>query len=255
MLIEPERAAAEGQAGDIDGAPAGPSSLEDELDEELESLLASGMFEDPLAEMDAGESAPPLDLPEEEPEPVSDQPADEQDRKPNLPTDEAELIGELDEQLAALADAQLAEDVAEEPAADPPRESDQAAAAAATEADAPATPAPRASQAPAPAPTVTTRPVSPAPGGFKAKAAVWVERSKPAVEKGVARARALAIAGATRANAPLQDKPHLKQVVGWVALVHVFYAVCLWAYVVLWHNPPPPAPAVAPPTLEAVQEQ
>lgn len=250
LLIEPERAEQQPERlGDIDGAPAGPSSLEDELDEELDALLASGMFEDPLVDMEGGESAAPLELPEEEPEPVAAGPNDSAIRKPNLPTDEAELIGELDEQLAALADAQLAEDAAEEPVPEP------APAAAPAPAESPA--ATRAEQAePAkPEPVVQTRQLTPSKGGFKAAAARAAKKSRPVVSRGLQRAKVVAIAAAARANAPLQDKPQLKQIVGWVALVHAFYAMCLWAYVVMWHNPPPPAPKTTQPTLETSQSQ
>ncbi|MFI4883468.1 MAG: hypothetical protein ACIAQU_12880, partial [Phycisphaerales bacterium JB064] len=254
LLIEPEAAAPAEPSGDIDGAPAGPADLEQQLDEELESLLASGMFEDPLAEMDANESAPPVEIPEEAAEePIADAPAEPEARKPNLPTDEDELIGELDDQLAALADAQLAETENAEPVVETPAE--PAAVEAAPKPAAEPEPKAETPEPAKPEPTAVTKPVVPAKRGFKAAVARVVEKSTPVARKGLVRAQAMALAGATRANKPLKDKPHLKQIFGWVALVHVFYAVCLWAYVVLWHNPPPPAPKMAQPTLETVQGQ
>ncbi len=250
LLIEPESKA---NAENVDDAPVGPADLENELDEELDALLASGMFEDPLAEVGTDESATPIDLPEAEPEvEASAEASKEEERKPNLPTDEAELIGELDEQLAALADAELDSDEEAEPALETPaasvdspqatEESDQPveAAAAAPEAEPAAQPEPVA---------VAAKPVPAA--GWKATLARMVEQGRPVAERSWQRTQTAMIAGATRANAPLKDKPRLKQVVGWVALVHVFYAACLWSYVVLWHNPPAPQPATPQPTLEA----
>jgi pilus assembly protein FimV len=248
LLIEPESYTSK-PADDIDGAPVGPLNLEAELDQELESLLASGMFEDPLAEMGVDESAEPLELAEEPARSVA--PAAEV-RKPNLPTDEAELIGELDEQLAALADAQLADDGPAEgsppPEAPAPAARHPAAAPAAI-----ATPKPE----PAAAPEVVTRPVAPsapAKRGWKLHAErAWLA-SKPVAERMAVRAGKIAVAGATRASAPLKDKPAAKQIVGWVALVHAFYAACIWVYLTLWHNPPPP-PAEAPqPTIVAPEQ-
>ena len=251
LLIEPE---AQAKPDDIDGAPAGPSNLENELDEELDALLASGMFEDPLAEIGTDESATPVDLPDEAEPSVEAEPeaAESGERKPNLPTDEAELIGELDEQLAALADAELDAVDEAEPAPEVP--------AASAGADEPAQPSeePTQEQAQVTEPEREAQPepvavaTKPAPAsGWKAAMARTYERTKPVAERSWQRTQSAVIGGATRANAPLKDKPVLKQVVGWVALVHVFYAACLWSYVALWHNPPAPPPETPQPTLEA----
>lgn len=258
LLIEPEARAPQQAVADIDGAPAGGSSLEAELDQELDSLLASGVFEDPLAQAGVDESATPVEIPDDV-QPRADEPAESPEasgeRKPNLPADEAELIGELDEQLAALADAELAEDNGPEPlpheAATAPEPAEAASPDSSANAQDAGTSAPADAQ---PTPQVVTRPAAPAPAGkgqWKLHAARSIERGKPHAERAWKRTRAAVIAGATRANAPLQARPELKQVMGWVALVHVFYAVCLWAYVVLWHNPPPPPAPTAQPTLEA----
>lgn len=246
LLIEPE---AKDRAEDIDGAPAGPVDLEGELDEELDALLASGMFEDPLADLGPDESATPVDLPEPSEQSVESNDADaEEDRKANLPTDEAELIGELDEQLAALADSELNGTDEAEPAPEP-----EPAVASTTEASAArAEASPEAKPATA-EPAAAAAPHAEPADGWKARLGAIVERSRPVVERSWARVHAAMIAGATRANAPLKDKPHLKQVVGWVALVHVFYAACLWAYVTLWHNPPMPPPTTQQPTLESTE--
>ena len=250
LLIEPESKA---NAENVDDAPVGPADLENELDEELDALLASRMFEDPLAEVGTDESATPIDLPEAEPDvEASAEASKEEERKPNLPTDEAELIGELDEQLAALADAELDSDEEAEPALATPaasvdlpqttEESDQPVEAAAA--------APEAEPAAQPEPVAVAAKPMPA-AGWKASLARMVEQGRPVAERSWQRTQAAMIVGATRANAPLKDKPRLKQVVGWVALVHVFYAACLWSYVVLCHNPPAPQPATPQPTLEA----
>lgn len=250
LLMEPEAYSGQPAEDDIDGAPVGPLNLEVELDEELESLLDSGAFEDPMAEMGVDESAEPLELPEEplvrdeapsEPEP--------EERTPNLPTDEAELIGELDDQLAALADAQLAEpDLAE------PVEASEPAAAPVAEPASTAAAAPETTAESAPEPAIVTKPVVPVvvpKKGWRRHVERAMRVAKPVTEKAFARGCTLAVAGATRASAPLKDKPHVKQVVGWVALVHMFYAACIWTYLSLWHNPPQPPPETPQPTIVA----
>ncbi|UYV12779.1 MAG: hypothetical protein NCW75_00475 [Phycisphaera sp.] len=259
LLIEPERYE-KPPTDDIDGAPVGPLNLEEELDEELESLLASGEFEDPLAEMGVDESAEPLELPEESLQDAEDSLlradalAEPEDRSPNLPTDEAELIGELDEQLAALADAQLAEGDQPEPvAASESVETPQAESAPAPSAAVPE----QAKAEPAPEPEIVTKPVAPAPHpkqGWKLHAERAIRVAKPVAEKAMVRAGTLAVAGATRASAPLKDKPHVKQIVGWVGLVQAFLAGCVWTYLVLWHNPPQPPPETPQPTIVAPSE-
>ncbi len=254
LLIEPETYAEASESDDIDGAPVGPLSLEEELDEELESLLASGMFEDPLAEMGVDESAEQLELPEDPPPPVETAPEPASERKPNLPTDEAELIGELDEQLAALADAQLTED-------EPPeteKASEPVEAPKVEPRHAPAAVAPEVKPEPAGEPEIVTKPVAPAPvpkHGWKLHADRAWRVAKPAAETALVRTGKLAVAGATRASAPLKDKPQLKQIVGWVGLVQAFLAGCVWAYLMLWHNPPAPAAETPQPTIVAPSER
>lgn len=250
LLIEPESYQNQ-PTDDIDGAPVGPLNLEEELDEELESLLDSGAFEDPMAEMGVDESAEPLELPEESL--VKDEaPPEPEERTSNLPTDEAELIGELDDQLAALADAQLAEpDLAE------PVEASEPAAAPVAEPASTAAAAPETTAESAPEPEIVTKPVVPIvvpKKGWRRHAERAMRVAKPVAEKAFARGCTLAVAGATRASAPLKDKPHVKQVVGWVALVHMFYAACIWTYLSLWHNPPQPPPETPQPTIVAPGE-
>lgn len=255
LLIEPESYSSQAAKDDIDGAPVGPLNLEEELDEELEALLQSGAFEDPLAEMGVDESAEPLELPEESlVDPVAAPEPEPEERTSNLPTDEAELIGELDEQLAALADAQLAEGdqpepvAANEPATTPEPETAPAPAAAVPQ-------EPKAE--PVAEPVIVTRPVTPAPlpkQGWKLQAERAIRVARPVAGKVVVRAGALAVAGATRASAPLKGKPHVKQIVGWVGLVQAFLAGCVWTYLVLWHNPPPPPADTPQPTIVAPEE-
>ena len=252
LLIEPESYSSQPAPDDIDGAPVGPLNLEEELDEELESLLSTGAFEDPLAEMGVDESAEPLELPEESLIQPEAPPPEPEDRKPNLPTDEAELIGELDEQLAALADAQLAEPDLGEPAqASEPVEEPVAELAPAVAA------APEAKAEPAPEPEIVTKPVAPAPPpkqGWKVHAERAFRVAKPVAEKAMARTGKLAVAGATRASAPLKDKPQVKQIIGWVGLVQAFLAGCVWTYLALWHNPPAPPAETPQPTIVAPEE-
>lgn len=252
LLIEPESYAGTAATDDIDGAPVGPLNLEEELDEELESLLATGAFEDPLAEMGVDESAEPLELPEESLIKPEAPPPEPEDRKPNLPTDEAELIGELDEQLAALADAQLAEPDLGEPA-----EASEPAAAPAAEPAPAAAAAPEAKAEPTPEPEIVTKPVAPAPPpkqGWKLHAERAFRVAKPVAEKVMERTGKLAVAGATRASAPLKDKPQVKQIIGWVGLVQAFLAGCVWTYLALWHNPPAPPAETPQPTIVAPEE-
>ena len=249
LLIEPEAQRAASMTDDIDGAPAGPTSLEDELDEELEALLASGMFEDPLEEAGIDESAAPVVRAEEIPEPAGIEPPND-DRKPNLPTDEAELIGELDEQLAALADMQLSDPEPPQPATGPIEEPAPVA---------PAPPEPKASSSPpaepkaaAPTPEVVTRPVE-APVGrsaWRGRAERTQAALRPLGERAWAQAQRAAISSATRMSAPLRDKPAVLQIVGWVGLVHLFMAACVWTYLLIWHNPPAPVPTTPQPRLE-----
>jgi len=251
LLIEPESYQKK-PVDDIDGAPVGPLNLEEELDNELESLLASGVFEDPLAEMGVDESAEPLELPEEPlkadeaPEPVAEE------RTPNLPTDEAELIGELDEQLAALAEAQLAEpDLVEPVESSKPEEAPAAEPAPVVAA------APEAKAEPAPEPEIVTKPIELAPTpkqGWQLHAERALRVAKPVAAKAMVRTGKLAVAGATRASAPFNDKPQVKQIIGWVGLVQAFLAGCVWAYLVLWHNPPAPPPQTPQPTIVAPSE-
>lgn len=249
LLIEPEAQRRAGFVDDIDGAPAGPTSLEDELDEELDALLSSGMFEDPLQEAGIDESAAPVVLAEEAPKPQVPAP-EPGERRPNLPTDEAELIGELDEQLAALAEMQLTEPESPEPARAP---SDVPAEASAPRVSEPEARPPAKPVDERPAPEVVTRPVAPPTGrgAWRARADRAAVVLRPLGERALAGARRAAIAGATRSSAPLRDKPAMLQIVGWMGLVHLFMAACVWAYLLLWHNPPPPVPAAAQPTLQA----
>lgn len=250
LLIEPEAGRASPQADDIDGAPAGPATLEKELDEELEALLASGMFEDPLEEAGIDESAAPLDLPEEPAEPQAAEP-EAGERKPNLPTNETELIGELDEQLAALADMQLSDPelpapggAPSEPATPRPAPEPVASPETPTEQPKPAAPA---------APQVAPQPVKLPEGrpGWRGRLERAISVMRPHAQRAWAGAQRAAIAGATRASAPLRDKPAVLQVVGWVGLVHLFMAACVWMYLLMWHNPPPPPPATAQPALQS----
>jgi hypothetical protein len=251
LLIEPEfvRQAEASQA--IDNAPVGPLDLEEELDQELAALLESGVFEDPLAEMGVDESAEAIELPEEV-EPVATAPQPPQDRQPKLPTDEAELIGELDEQLAALADAQLAD--AEEShtsEADAPDPTELSEPEAESESEAEPT-------KPEPAPQVVTRPATPAPrpkAGWRAHADALRAHAGPLAIRVMQSSRSAAIAASTRASAPLRDKPQLRQIVGWVGLVQAFLAACVWAYLALWHNPPAPAAQTPQPALEVAEQR
>lgn len=257
LLIEPE-----GQAppasDDIDGAPVGPVDLESELDEELASLLASGVFEDPVGEMGIDESADPVELPEDDAEASADSEtlapavADER-RKPNLPTEEAELIGELDEQLAALADAQLTadEDLAPEPepSFESPGVEDEAL-------DEPEQAEPAPAQAPAeqpePVAEVVTAPTAPAPTAkprWRAIGERVIATVAPIAARVAERTGHAMVASAKRMSAPLDNKPQIKQIVGWVALVQAFLATCVWVYLALWHNPPEPK-STPQPTLE-----
>lgn len=252
LLIEPESYAGTAANDDIDGAPVGPLNLEEELDEELESLLSTGAFEDPLAEMGVDESAEPLELPEESLIKPEAPPPEPEDRTPNLPTDEAELIGELDEQLAALADAQLAEPDLGEPA-----EASEPVEAPAAEPAPAAAAAPEAKAEPTPEPEIVTKPVAPAPTpkqGWKLHAERAFRVAKPVAEKVMERTGKLAVAGATRASAPLKNKPQAKQIIGWVGLVQAFLAGCVWTYLALWHNPPAPPAETPQPTIVAPEE-
>ena len=266
LLIEPESLIAKPASEDVDEAPAGPTNLEEELDEELDALLASGMFEDPLEGLEADESAKPVDLPDdaqgESAQAKSDASAQGEERKSSPPTDEAELIGELDEQLAALADAELAEGDGPSPVPEAPPHQPSVAVKAAdvnqdskgedAEGDGSKDAAAQPAKTPKAAPARPAQKRTPAEraAAWKARLAVAVERLRPMAERAWAQGYQAAIQAATRANAPLKDRPHLKQVVGWVALVHVFYAACLWAYVVVWHDPSPPEATSVQPTIE-----
>lgn len=260
LLIEPEaQVPPNPPSNDVDGAPVGSDDLERELDEELASLLASGVFEDPVGEMGTDESADPVELPDEDPDADARAEAEllqspsEPERKPNLPTDEAELIGELDEQLAALADAQLeADEPAPKPVAPSPEPQIQAEPAEpkAPEPEPAAAPAPEPATAePAPAPAAASAPAVDKPAWRAAADRVLVVAGPVVVRVAKQTGEAL-IVGARRASAPLDSKPQLKQIVGWVALVQAFLATCVWVYLALWHNPPQP-PTTPQPSLQA----
>ncbi|MFI4917876.1 MAG: hypothetical protein ACIAS6_15385 [Phycisphaerales bacterium JB060] len=254
LMIEPEPDSPAADVSDIDDAPVGPLDLEAELDEELAALLESGMFEDPVGEMGVDESAAQIDLPEDDDDAQAEAellagPELAEERKPNPPSSESELIDELDEQLAALADSQLdgevvPDDIPSQPqSVEPTSPSGEQPPAGKPAAPEPSTPEAQ------PTPEVQSQPVRP-PGDarpkWKASAqriVVWV---KPAVE----RAGRGAVVIARRASAPLDGRPELKQLVGWVALVQAFLAACVWIYVVVWHNPPAEPPSVPQPTLE-----
>lgn len=262
LLIEPEHQTPAPASDDIDGAPVASEDLERELDEELASLLASGVFEDPVGEMGIDESADPVELPDEELDAEAEAellaPTAPPERTPNLPTDEAELIGELDEQLAALADAQLeADEPAPEPelpAPEPEPQIESAPTEAATPEPAPE-PAAQATQQPEPkpepavaTPAAAVVPVVPKPK-WRAAAERALVVTKPVVMRVASRTSTAMVTGARHASAPLDGKPQLKQIVGWVALVQAFLATCVWVYLALWHNPPQP-PTAPQPTLE-----
>lgn len=264
LLIEPEQQAPEPASDDIDGAPVASADLERELDEELESLLASGVFEDPVGEMGIDESADPVELPDDETDAAAEAellaPSTPPERTSNLPTDEAELIGELDEQLAALADAQLE---ADEPAPEPeptlpspapePQIEAQPIEAAASEPAPASTPEPTPQPETKPEPPAATPAAAVVPVVDKPKWRAAAERAlvvaKPVVVRAASRTGTAMVAGARRASTPLDGKPQLKQIVGWVALVQAFLATCVWVYLALWHNPPQPQTAPQP-TLE-----
>lgn len=265
LLIEPEAKSSPVTAtDDVDGAPVGSDDLERQLDEELASLLASGVFEDPVGEMGTDESAEPVELPEEDADADADADAGAEaellestavpERKPNLPTDEAELIGELDEQLAALADAQLdADEPTPEPIAPAPEapiepESAEVQAPEPEPAEAPAPEPVPEPAAPAATPAPTPVPAANKPAWRAAADRVFVVAG-PVVVRVANRTGDALIVGARRASAPLDSKPQLKQIVGWVALVQAFLATCVWVYLALWHSPPQP-PTTPQPTLQ-----
>lgn len=262
LVIEPEPDSPAADPSDIDDAPVGPLDLEAELDEELAALLESGMFEDPVGEMGVDESAVQVDLPDDDTDTQAEAEAEAellapselaQERKPNLPASEAELIDELDEQLAALADSQLDGEVVPDDSADEPRSAEPASpsgeepAAGEPAATEPSTPGAQ------PAPEVVRQPATPA-GKARPKWRASAERivvwCKPAAERAAQRAGRGAVIAARTVSAPLDGRPELKQLVGWVALVQAFLAACVWIYVAMWHNPPQEPPSVPQPTLK-----
>ena len=51
-------------------------------------------------------------------------------------------------------------------------------------------------------------------------------------------------------SAPLQTRPAIvRQSIGWVAIVTVFYAVCVWAFVLFIRKPETPLVSNPPPGL------
>jgi len=279
----PAGAPAEPGTGD-DGAPAGPADLEEALDEELEALLASGEFEDPLADAaESGQAAGETAVGSGDGGAASGA-----ERRP--PDEEQELISELDDQLAALADQQLGDVAADD---------DQPTPAAASGAGFAASDGPRAGQRqdqsepeiehPGHAGERPDGPGEPAqagaadgdggggapsaggaaeavgsgagggsaaakaaealPAGWRDRAAWAWSRARPVVERASRRGISATLAGCERASRPLRDRPQVRQLVGWVALVQAFFAACVWLYLVLWHNPSPPPPERAQPEL------
>lgn len=169
-------------------------------------------------------------------------------------------IESLDQELASLADDLIAGEIASENqllAQEAAQEAEQAAAVAAaapTPEAAPPEPQPMpdaeaAAPEPAPEPQLAIDPptapvVEPPP-----RVAETPETPPAAPMPAAAPARpALLVRAMAMASAPLRDRPpHVRQMVGWVALVQAFLALCVWGYLLLIRPTqavPPAAPAV-----------
>lgn len=154
----------------------------------------------------------------------------------------------LDAKLAGLADELIAGEFEDEAAV----MSDEVAAAAPA---APTTPTPE----PAPSPVVAAAPIAAAPPPPPREEPARPMPKEPAdVAPAVAAivvpqrglmAGSLAQKVLAAASGPLSGRPHLRDILGWVALVQAFMAMCVWVYVLFVRSDlpvdPPPVTAAA----------
>lgn len=245
---------------DVDVPPGSPSPVEElDIDPPSDEELGDLLLGPEGRESAAGESIDG-DAPAESGSPEADDAAAAS--RPPAADDEAELIGALDEQLAALADEQLAAaeipDLADAPpAAESPEPAAESHAEPAEDVApggvAAAAPEPAARADAQPAPAVVSAPSRPAkPRDRLVAAHAWL---KPRAKAAAARGRVLAIELSTRVSEPLRERPVLRQTIGWVALVQAFFGACVWAYLLLWHDPAPPPPKASQPDLIPVQDE
>ena len=163
-------------------------------------------------------------------------------------------IDSLDAELAGLADELIAGELQGESAV---IKDDKPAPAPVIEAPKPAPVEPLAAApvaAPKPAPELVPEPVPP-PATPKEPADLAPKRNAPATTPKVKLPAADAEPGMllkllAAISAPLQSRPHLRDMLGWVALVQAFFAMCIWVWVLFVRSDKP----VDPPPVAAAKE-
>jgi hypothetical protein len=93
-------------------------------------------------------------------------------------------------------------------------------------------------------PVMEPAPVAPAPAVTPARRTEGAGNGEPTA----AAPPRLILRSVAAISAPLNHRPHLRDMVGWIALVQAFMALCVWVYVLLIRSdtvrePAPPTPS------------